>query len=46
MVMEVRKVRLFVTNFFFQKLTPSNVGKIGKKGKIVTKKIFCKVDTW
>ena len=41
MVMEVRKVRkvrLFVTNFFFQKLTPSNVGKIGKKGKIVCHK--------
>ena len=31
--MEVRKVRLFVTNFFLQKLTPGTVGKIGKKGK-------------
>ena len=29
---------MFVNNFFFQKLTPSNVGKIGKKGKIVCHK--------
>ena len=32
-VRKVRKVRLFVTNFFLQKWTPGTVGKIGKKGK-------------
>ena len=33
--MKVRKVRLFVTNFFLDKWTLVNGGKIGKKGKIV-----------
>ena len=34
-VRKVGKVRLSVTKFFLQKLTPCNVGKTGKKGKIV-----------
>ena len=34
-VRKVRKVRLFVTNFFLDKWTLVNGGKIGKKGTIV-----------
>ena len=39
-VRKERKLRLFLTKFFLQKLTPGNVGKICTKGKIVCHNLF------